>query len=132
MTALVFGFQLTAFTLSLSAAPDAGTAVAVAVGLVRADGAPDDVPASVQVTRPGPSASAGLLSPEGERIEWVRMCDENGCRLVRRNVPVEAPQTASRAPQGSAALSTSVGPSSISCDNGHCRQGKRRFFRKRW
>jgi len=85
MTGLLLGLQLSAFSLPLlAAAPDADAAVAVAVGLARAEDASIEVPVSVEVAKPKPPARANQASPEGDPIEWVRTCDQYGCRLVPR------------------------------------------------
>jgi hypothetical protein len=112
MTGLLLGLQLTAFSFQLSAAPDAETAVAVAIGLVRAEQASIEVPVSVEVAAIKPSARADLRTPETEAIEWVRTCDQYGCRLVPRMpspTASQAPAPASSMPGGEEATSTAEG-----------------------
>jgi hypothetical protein len=98
MLGLILSFQLVAFSVSLSAVPDADTAVAIAVGLAGAGCQAVEVPVSVEVVSPEPPVEAGPQKPEARRIEWGPTCDEHGCRLVPRIVSPEPPNATTEYP----------------------------------
>jgi hypothetical protein len=108
MTGLFLGLQLSAFGFQFWAmAPDADIAVAVAVGLARAEHGTIEVPVSVEVAAVKPSATVDLRAPRTEAIEWVRTCDQYGCRLMPR-MPPGAARPPSAASQGPAATDSST------------------------
>jgi hypothetical protein len=88
--------QLTAFSISLSAVPDADTAVAIAISLARVGRQAVEVPVSVDVVDSELPANASPQKPEDRRIEWVPTCDEHGCRLVPRILSPETPSRITR------------------------------------
>jgi len=133
MMGLLLGLQLSAFSFPLcAAAPDADTAAAVAIGLARAEHARIEVPVSVEVAKTKPSPSVDVRPPASEAIEWVRTCDQYGCRLVPR-VPSPGASRPLPPANGASASASSVpggeeGPGTAE----GCRRRARRGLFGRW
>ena len=83
MHALMLSLQLSVLSI-LAPGPEADVAVAVAIGLAHADRVTIDVPVTVEVAEIKPSMEADGAKPQLNTIEWVRTCDQYGCRLVPR------------------------------------------------
>jgi hypothetical protein len=124
MNGLMIGFSLMAISL-LAASPDTDVAVAVAIGLAHADQMRIEVPAMVDVVAAESTAEVNAVTPEPNKTEWVRTCDQDGCRLVPR-IPVSGLSATPPIASQNSATASSAKREPAACNGDAC------SLRSRW